>query len=111
MKTLKEFVHAKLTSLYGNGSKESNPNFKFSKDCVVIEKNYLSYNYLQNHSISAITKADEEEGAYGVSLKNKRLHWESSSPRIENVKSPSWCEEADVDALVKGFFTARAKLI
>lgn len=114
LKTSKTLVQAKLTSLYGNGSKESNQNFmkdKFSEDCVVIEKKHLSHNYQQTHSMSAIAKAEEEEGSCGFNFKNKRLHRESRSPRIENVKSPSCCEEADVDAPGKGFVTARAKLV
>lgn len=105
-------MQAKLTSLYGNGTKESNQNFmkdKFPEDCVVVEKSYLSHNYRQNHCVPGISKAEEEEGAFGVSFK-KRIHRESISPRIENVKSPSCGEEADIDA-PKGFVTARAKLV
>ncbi|XP_042007900.1 ATPase family AAA domain-containing protein FIGL1-like [Salvia splendens] len=112
VKASKTLVQSKLTSLYGNGYKETNPNFmkdKHSEDCVVIEKNYSSHNFRQNHSMSPITIAEDGEGAYGVNFRTKRLHRESSSPRIENVKSPS-CEEADVDAPGKGFVTARAKL-
>ncbi|KAH6823779.1 P-loop containing nucleoside triphosphate hydrolases superfamily protein [Perilla frutescens var. hirtella] len=111
--TSKTLVQAKLTSLYGTGSKESNRSFmkdKSSEDCAVIEKNYSSRNYQQSHSMSTITKAEEEEGACGVSFKTKRLHRESISPRIEIVKSPSCYEEADVDAPGKGFVTAKAKL-
>lgn len=85
---------------------------KFSEDCVVIEKKYSSHNYQQNHSMSTISKAeDEEEGPCGANFKTKRLHRESISPRIEIVKSPSHCEEADVDAPGKGFVTAKAKLV
>lgn len=114
MKTSKTLIQAKLTSLYGNGSKENNQSFmkdKISEDCVVIEKNYSSHNYPQNHSMSTITKVEEEEEARGVSFKTKRLHRESISPRNENVKSPSGSEEADVDASSNGFVTARAKLV
>ncbi|XP_047952969.1 ATPase family AAA domain-containing protein FIGL1-like [Salvia hispanica] len=113
VKASKTLVQSKLTSLYGNGYKETNPNFmkdKHSEDCVVIEKNHSSHNFRQNHSMSPITIAEDGEGAYGVNFRTKRLHRESSSPRIENVKSPS-CEEADVDAPGKGFVTARAKLV
>ncbi|PIN09789.1 AAA+-type ATPase [Handroanthus impetiginosus] len=109
LKASKTLIQAKLTSLYGNGSKErSSVKDKISEDCVAVEKNYSSHQYPHAH-MPAITKA-AEEGACGVSFKTKRLHRETISPRYENVKSPSGSEEADMDAPGNGFVTARAKL-
>ncbi|KAK6135111.1 hypothetical protein DH2020_031174 [Rehmannia glutinosa] len=113
LKTSKTLIQAKLTSLYGSGSKENNRSFlkdKISEDCVVIEKNYSSHNYPNNHSMSTISKAEEEDGVRGVNFKTKRLHRETFSPRNETIKSPSCTEEADADASSNGFVTARAKL-
>ncbi|KAL0377294.1 UNVERIFIED_CONTAM: ATPase family AAA domain-containing protein FIGL1 [Sesamum radiatum] len=112
LKTSKTLVQSKLTSLYGNGSREndtSSKKDKISQDSVIIEKNYSSQNY-HNHSMSTITKADEEEAARWISFKTKRLHRETISPRNENVKSPSVSEEADLDVPTGGFVTARTKL-
>ncbi|KAL3630829.1 Fidgetin-like protein 1 [Castilleja foliolosa] len=112
LKTSKTLVQSKLTSLYGNGSKETNRSFmkdNISEDCVVIEKSYSSHNYPNNHSMP---KAEEEEGVHGVNFKTKRLHRGNFSPRNE-IKSPSNTEEVDVDAPSNGpngFVTARAKL-
>lgn len=108
MKTSMTLVQAKLTSLYGNGSKDDNKSFmgeKISEDCVVIEKDYSSHNYRR------YTKPEEEEGARGISFKTKRLHKETSSPRNDNMKSPSGGEEAEVETSSSGFVTARAKLV
>lgn len=104
-------IQTKLTFLYEHGSKENNQSSmadKISEDCAVVDKNYSGY---KNHSMSTITKAEEVEGARGSSFKTKRLHRESISPRIENLKSPSGSEEVDVDASSNGFVTARAKLV
>ncbi|KAL8538422.1 hypothetical protein ACS0TY_000429 [Phlomoides rotata] len=112
-KTAKSMIQTKLTFLYGHGSKENNQSSmadKISEDCAVVNKKYSGYKYPQNHSMSTITKAVEEEGARGSSFKTKRLHRENISPRIENLKSPSGSEEVDVDASSNGFVTARAKL-
>ncbi|KAL0351140.1 UNVERIFIED_CONTAM: ATPase family AAA domain-containing protein FIGL1 [Sesamum radiatum] len=113
LKTSKTLVQSKLTSLYGNGSRENDRSFKkdkISEDSLIIGKNYSSQNYPHNHSMSTITKADEEEAAPWISFKTKRLHRETISPRNENIKSPSASEEADLDAPSSGFVTARTKL-
>ncbi|GFP98973.1 fidgetin-like protein 1 [Phtheirospermum japonicum] len=116
LKTSKTLVQAKLTSLYGNGSKENNRSFmkdKISEDCVVIEKDYSSRNYPNNHYMPNVIKAEEEEGVRGVNFKTKRLHRGNFSPRNENMKSPTVTEEVAVDAPSSGpngFVTARAKL-
>ncbi|KAL6508188.1 Fidgetin-like protein 1 [Orobanche hederae] len=112
-KTSKTLIQAKLTSLYGSGPKENNRSFmkdKISEDCAVIEKNYYSHNSPYNHSMPAISKAEEEEGVRGLNFKTKRLHRGNFSPRNENIKSPSITEEVDADASSNGFVTARAKL-
>ncbi|XP_022895055.1 ATPase family AAA domain-containing protein FIGL1 isoform X1 [Olea europaea var. sylvestris] len=111
-KTSKTLIQGKLTSLYGNVSRENNRSFtkdKSSEDCVLVEKNYPSHFSLKNHSVPAFIKAEGEK-SHGKSFNTKRPHRELISPKNENVKSPSCSEEAENDASGNGFVTARAKL-
>ncbi|CAA0824634.1 P-loop containing nucleoside triphosphate hydrolases superfamily protein [Striga hermonthica] len=112
-KTSKTLVQSKLTSLYGNGSKENNKSFtkdKVSEDCVVTERGPSSCNDPNNHSVLTTCKPEEDDEVRVVNFKTRRLHRNSFSPRNEFTKSPSMIEEVDVDASTNGFVTARAKL-
>lgn len=119
-KTSKVLTQAKLTSLYGNISRENNSTYKKSlnskgynsEECVVVEKPH-SYNiHSRVHHTSTYAKSEEEERAHGSGLGSKRTHIEISSPRNAITTSPSSNEEANNDVSSgNGFVTARAKLV
>ncbi|XP_073127339.1 ATPase family AAA domain-containing protein FIGL1 [Henckelia pumila] len=113
LKTSKAFVQTKLTSLYGNTSRENHGNLikdNRSEDCVIIGKSSRSLSSPKNYLVPNFSKADEDERARGFSFGTKRLHKQTISPRTENVKTPSCNEEAEPDGSSNGFVTARAKL-
>ncbi|KAM7509250.1 hypothetical protein LguiA_019703 [Lonicera macranthoides] len=117
-KTSKVLTQSKLTSLYGNISRENNSTYKKSpnskgynsEECVVVEKPH-SYNiHSRGHRPSTYAKSEEEERTHGSGLGSKRTHIEISSPR-NVIMSASRNEEANNDVSASnGFVTARAKL-
>ncbi|KZV20253.1 fidgetin-like protein 1 [Dorcoceras hygrometricum] len=112
-KTSKTFVQTKLTSLYGNASRENRGNLMTddgSEDCIIVGKGYRSQSSPKSYLAPNFAKVEEEERARGFSFGTKRLHKQAISPRTENVKSPPCGEEAEADGSSNGFVTARAKL-
>ncbi|XP_051140861.1 ATPase family AAA domain-containing protein FIGL1 [Andrographis paniculata] len=112
VKTPKNLIQAKLTSLYGNGLRENTSTLIRDNDTdevTVIEKKYSSYMSPPNHCISTISKT-EEEGVHDIPYKTKRLHRDIISPRNGTIKSPPGSEGAEPDTSNNGFVTARAKL-
>ncbi|CAL5370266.1 unnamed protein product [Camellia sinensis] len=120
-KTSKVLTQTKLTSLYGNSISRANNspscknflNFRSnsSEDCTIIEKSHSYHNLPKGQVITTFSKVEEEEKTHGNSFGTKRAHMEISSPRNENIKSPTSNEEANPEVSGNGFVTARAKLI
>ncbi|KAK0589058.1 hypothetical protein LWI29_009112 [Acer saccharum] len=114
-KASKNMTQAKLASLYGDNITKVNRSGMNSKstsseDCLIVEKPYLYSNLPKDHGASASIKVEEEERGCGNTLGMKRAHIEISSPKNDNVKSPSSTEKANDDVSGNGFVTARAKL-
>ncbi|KAI9177636.1 hypothetical protein LWI28_017609 [Acer negundo] len=114
-KASKNMTQAKLASLYGDNIRKVNRSGMNSKstsceDCLIVEKPYLYSNLPKGHGVSASVKVEEEERGCRNTLGMKRAHIEISSPKNDNVKSPSSTEKANDDVSGNGFVTARAKL-
>lgn len=108
-RTSKVVTQAKLTSMYGskpfklnNGLYKSMLNSKNTsmEECIAVDK---MQNYNQNHhkGLRSLQVEDEE--------KPQRPHVAITSPRSENLKSPT-CNE-DTEGPGNAFVTARAKLV
>ncbi|KAJ7974798.1 Katanin p60 atpase-containing subunit a1 [Quillaja saponaria] len=114
----KVMTQTKLPSLYGNNTLRANNGSKSflnskinnSEDCMIVERPVSDSNHTKGHGISSFVKVDEDERAYANHLGAKRAHLESSSSRINNVKSPTNNEIVNADVSGDGFVTARAKL-
>ncbi|KAL5717617.1 Fidgetin-like protein 1 [Ranunculus cassubicifolius] len=110
-KSSKTMTQAKLTSLYGSKLfKSSNSLFKnmanskssSSEECTVIDKlQTCNQNLHKSQNITGFVQVEEDE-------RPQRAHVGASSPRNENLKSPSCHEEADASG--NGFVTAKTKL-
>ncbi|PQP94508.1 fidgetin-like protein 1 [Prunus yedoensis var. nudiflora] len=118
-KLSKPLAQTKLTSLYKNNfMMESNGKSKSSwgsrsnssDDCTIVEKLHSYHNRNGGHSSLSFQKAEEEEKAYGNTLRAKRAHKEFTSPIIDNAKSPSSNEDVKADGSSHSFVTAKAKL-
>ncbi|KAH0984560.1 hypothetical protein GBA52_011737 [Prunus armeniaca] len=118
-KLSKPLAQTKLTSLYKNNfMMESNGKSKSSwgsrsnssDDCTIVEKLHSYHNRNDGHSALSFQKVEEEEKAYGTTLRAKRAHKEFTSPIIDNAKSPSSNEDVKADGSSHSFVTAKAKL-
>lgn len=119
-KLSKPLAQTKLASLYKNNfMTESNGKSKSSwgsrsnssGDCTIVEKLHSYHNRNDGHSALSFQKVEEEEKAYGNSLRAKRAHKEFTSPIIDNAKSPSSSEDVKADVSSHSFVTAKAKLV
>ncbi|KAF9600345.1 hypothetical protein IFM89_008516 [Coptis chinensis] len=117
-KTSKVMTQAKLTSMM-YASKLSKPNNSLFKNAANFKSNSSedgaignthtdNQNLHKNHGIPASVQIEDEERHQENSLATKRAHLVISSPKNENMKSPSCIEENDASG--NGFVTARTKL-
>ncbi|GFY87328.1 hypothetical protein Acr_05g0009670 [Actinidia rufa] len=97
-KTSKVMTQAKLATMYGNSPPcKSFLNFRRigSEDCTIMEKAHSYHSLPKAQGISTFSKVEDEERAHGNSFGTKRTYMEISSPRNENMKSPTSNEEAN----------------
>lgn len=101
-------MQAKLTSAYRNVSKAEDNR---SEDCLLVEKAHSAHNFPKSTRVPVHIKVEDEERGSEKNVGAKRLHMEITSPRSENVRSPSCKEETEDDTSGTGFVTARTKLV
>lgn len=111
----KELLQTKLTSMRGKSTLRAESSSKLSlkhnrsEDCMIVEKPLSHGGHSKGHLVSSFLKTEGEEKTSGT-LGTKRVHMETNSPQVCNVKSPLSNGEAKSDTCGSGFVTARAKL-
>ncbi|CAI9111576.1 OLC1v1011833C1 [Oldenlandia corymbosa var. corymbosa] len=111
----KNLLQTKLTYLYGNPSKPkscsgSAPHNSSDNDCILVEMGDSTPNFAKNLNSTGPNKAEVDERGAVNYFGAKRLHTETTSPRIDGLKAPSSSEDTENDASGNGFVTARMKL-